>query len=64
MITLYLSAIAAVCLNCAGSMIPMPFEFGQISLLISFICHVWCVLPSVGPFWSTMFVHCVTWSRQ
>src|SRR3954447_16575307 len=39
LITLYLSAIAAVCLKAAGFVIAIPWVFGQISLLISFICH-------------------------
>jgi hypothetical protein len=39
LITLYFSAMAAVCLNAAAFMIPMPPAFGQMSLLISFICQ-------------------------
>src|SRR6476469_7430945 len=64
LITLYFSAIAAVRLNAAGSITPMPFEFGQMSLLISFICQSWWPAGSAVPFLTTMFVQSWTWSRQ
>ena len=35
----YFSDVDAVRLNAAGSMIPIPSLFGQMSLLISFICQ-------------------------
>ena len=64
-ITLNCFAIAAVRANATGFMTPMPRTgAGQMSLLISFICHVWCPRPSVVPALSTMLTHSVWWSRQ
>src|SRR5213080_2901520 len=37
-----------------GSTIPIPLGDGQISALISFICHFWWPLSSVGPCWRTI----------
>src|SRR3954470_14382761 len=48
----------------ALSMIPMPFGDGQISALISFICHAWWLAPSCDPFLSTMSTHFCALSRQ
>src|SRR3954452_18016928 len=42
----------------------MPFGEGQISALISFICHVWCPLSSVGPCDRTIFTQSFRCARQ
>src|ERR1700745_1088390 len=54
----------AVAATAAAGTTPIPLGFGQISLLISFICHAWWPAPSVGPFFSTMLTHAAWWSRQ
>src|SRR5919204_2735825 len=64
LITLNCLEILAVRSNAALSMIPMPLLFGQMSALISFICHVWWPLSSVGPCLRTMFTQSFAWSRQ
>src|SRR5436190_10830147 len=64
LITLNCFAILAVWSNAALSMIPMPFAFGQMSALISFICHVWWPFSNVGPWARTAFTQSFAWSRH
>src|SRR6266498_4760358 len=54
----------AVFLNDVGSITPTPSLFGQISALVSFICHVWWPFGSAGPFASTIWTQARKWSRQ
>ena len=63
-ITLNCLAIVAVRVNALAFITPTPPAAGQISLLISFVCHVWCPLPRSVPFFSTIAVQAVTLSRQ
>ena len=42
----------------------MPFGDGQMSALISFICHAWWLAPSWEPFARTMSTHFCALSRQ
>ena len=56
--------IDAVYLTADCGTSPMPAGFGQMSLLISFICHVWWPRGSAGPFLRTMLTHDFQWSRQ
>src|SRR5437868_5990266 len=64
LITLNCFAIRAVVTYAVGFMTPIPSGAGQMSALISFICHVWWPLPSVGPFCRTMLTQSPEWSRQ
>jgi hypothetical protein len=59
-----LCAISAARSQAAWSMKPTPLVAGQISLLISFICHSWWLLPSLEPLATTMSRQASTLSRQ
>src|ERR687888_630609 len=54
LITPYVCAILAVCATAPAGGSPIPFGLGQMSALISFICHVWWPLPSSETFLRTM----------
>ena len=60
----YVATIFAERSYAAGSMTPMPFDAGQMSALISFICQVWWPFGSAGPFASTVFTQSLWWSRH
>ena len=57
-------AMSTVRCQAASSMTPTPFAAGQMSLLTSFTCHSWWLLPSFDPLATTMSRHCSTLSRQ
>ncbi len=59
-----LMAMSTVRFHAASSITPTPASAGQISLLISFICQSWWLLPSFDPLATTMSRHSSTLSRQ
>src|SRR5919107_2605472 len=55
---------STVCLQAASSIRPTPADDGQISLLTSFICQSWWLLPSLEPLATTRSRHDSALSRQ
>src|SRR4051794_25364854 len=56
--------MSTVCFQSASSTTPIPFFDGQISLLTSFICQSWWLLPSLEPLATTRSRHFSGLSRQ